>query len=254
MVGVGASGDRYPPAVPRTVYLLSYPRSGSTYLRQLVAELQGRPQLSAYPGDVVLPEGPALTDGLDDVRLVKSHGAAAHSVPAVHLVRDGRDASVSNLFLKELSGRRPRMRRGDLVAGLRHLDEVGEAWPAHTSAVRSLGSGDAVITVRYEDLVADPSATLGRLMARFGGAVAPDELDAAVARVAASRTYEANPLNGHHVHLDPDSLFVPLRAGRGGAHWHDVFDAPARRCFHEQGATPHLLRYGYESSADWWDV
>src|SRR5271166_2146365 len=56
----------------KLVYLVSYPRSGNTLVREYFSLLQGRAQQSIYPGDVVDPTDAALTHALDHIEIIKS--------------------------------------------------------------------------------------------------------------------------------------------------------------------------------------
>src|SRR6516164_3462010 len=87
-----------------TAYLVSYPRSGNTLVREYFAILQGRPQLSVYEGDVVQASDAALTRALDHVQIIKSHQMPALDGPLIYLVRDGRNASLSFLYMAFLFG------------------------------------------------------------------------------------------------------------------------------------------------------
>ena len=57
----------------KLVYLVSYPRSGNTLVREYFSLLQGRAQHSIYPGDVVDATDAALTHALDHIEIIKSH-------------------------------------------------------------------------------------------------------------------------------------------------------------------------------------
>lgn len=235
-----------------TFYLLSYPRSGSTLTRTYLSVLQGRPQLSQYVGDVVVPESGPLTDALDGVRLVKSHHFSPLHQPAIYLVRDGRNAMLSNLFLKFLSGGHAISRVSDVCRGLRLLADEDEFWGDHVSeAVRMADTSDMCF-VRYEGLLADPVAVL-QTMASFMGATVPAAVLAESVRIVGeSRRYRSDPGSGYGYVAEPGSIYDLLQRHRGGDYWRELFDTPARRYFHERGGTAGLLRFGYERSAEWW--
>jgi hypothetical protein len=72
----------------KLVYLVSYPRSGNTLVREYFSLLQGRAQQSIYPGDVVDPTDAALTHALDHIEIIKSHRIPADGSPMICLVRD----------------------------------------------------------------------------------------------------------------------------------------------------------------------
>lgn len=237
---------------PTRVYLISYPRSGSTLCRTYFSILQGKPQLSAYQGDVLFPEAGPLTDALDGLRLVKSH----HFNPAyermVYLVRDGRDAMISHLYLQFLHGGHHYTRPDEVLAGLRHLDREGHFWGDHVAlAIESSAEAD-VCFVRYEDLVAQPEAALRAILAFAGRSVPDQALSDCVRLEGGLDSYRRSPASGYSHQPDPDSIWALLHAHRDGDYWRQVLDGPARRWFHERGGTPHLIRFGYEDSEGWW--
>lgn len=231
------------------IYLISYPRSGSTLCRTYFTILQGRPQLSAYPGDVIAPEAGPLTDALDGFRLVKSHHHSAAYERIVYLVRDGRNAMISHLYLQFLHGGHHYSQPEDVLPGLRRLDAEGHFWGDHVAP--AVAHPDALF-VRYEDLISRPQAVLREIVA-FGGCSVPDEVLAeAVSLGARSDSYRLSPASGYQHRPDPGSIWATLHAHRDGAYWREILDAASRRWFHERGGTEHLLRFGYETSEDWW--
>lgn len=235
------------------VDLVSYPRSGSTLLRQYLAVLQGRPQASAYPRDQVRAPGPALTDALAHVVVRKTHQLADAGTDLVYLVRDGRNATLSFLFLTYLSGGHRFSRPEELARALAWLDASEGSWADHVRPALA-DCGRRLLLLHYEELVRDPAAVLIRLAA-FAGV----ELEAALAErcVATARTivsYAADPLSGYRHQPEPGSIYELLLRHRGGEYWRHLLDPESRRHLHETGATELLLRLGYETSAEWWSA
>lgn len=100
------------------VWLASYPRSGNTFLRVVLHQLYRVPTYSVYDDDDPVAQriGPALVgyrekpsdrslmtdDG--EVYFVKTHKRRkTDGYPALYLVRDGRDAVVSQARLRASS-------------------------------------------------------------------------------------------------------------------------------------------------------
>ncbi|MGP8122535.1 MAG: sulfotransferase domain-containing protein [Xanthobacteraceae bacterium] len=240
----GAGGNR--------VYLVSYPRSGNTLAREYLAILQGRPQLSVYDGDVVNLTDVALTQALDHVDIVKSHQMPPDDGPMIYLVRDGRNATLSFLYMAFLFGGHRFSRLNEVYDGIRHLDEAEGCWADHVAQALRLSESRQTLFVRHEDLVRDPAATLAR-MARFMAAeISGETLGECVRRRAASSTYTANPNNGYLYEPEQGSIYDVLKRHRSGDYWRHIFDGRSKRYFHERGGTQWLRRFGYESAADWW--
>jgi hypothetical protein len=106
--------------------------------------------------------------------------------------------------------------------------------------------------VRYEDLIADPEVVLREILA-FVGRSAPDQALADAIRLGASSdAYRRSAFSGYQHSPDPGSIWAAVHAHRGGDYWREILDSASRRWFHERGGTEHLLRFGYETSEDWW--
>ena len=73
-------------------------------MREYFSILQGRPQLSLYEGDVASASCPALTRSLDHVDIIKSHQMPPADGRFIYLVRDGRNAVLSFLYMSFLFG------------------------------------------------------------------------------------------------------------------------------------------------------
>jgi hypothetical protein len=93
----------------------------------------------------------------------------------VHVVRDGRDVACSYLELAT--------RRIDSVYAPRlpqALEAIADEWIENVSRLRAAFGAERwrdVIEIRYEDLVADPTAALTRLVRGLGEEFHPDMLD-----------------------------------------------------------------------------
>lgn len=237
----------------RPIYLLSYPRSGNTLARTYFSLLQGRPQPSIYPGDVLLPEHGPLTGALDPIELIKSHHFDPQYQEIIYLVRDGRNAMISHLYMQFLFKGHTLSRLDELHEGLRMLTAQGHFWGDHVAAARGCADTKNVCFIRHEDLVRDPAGSL-RTMIRFMGADVTDSaIEEAIRRVRASRTYVLNYHNGFTYKPEEDSIYDLLQRHRRGDYWRRIFDERSRRYFHEQGGTAHLLHFGYEHSSQWWE-
>ncbi|HEX5454571.1 MAG TPA: sulfotransferase domain-containing protein [Stellaceae bacterium] len=236
----------------RTIHLVSYPRSGNTLTREFLSVLQGRPQYSVYDGDVVGAEAAPLTHVLDGVDVVKSHQFTDDGDPMIYLVRDGRNATLSFLYMSFLFGGHHFSRLDEVFEAVQHLDRSEGSWTDHVARALAESERRHTLFVRYEDLFAAPQAALVR-MARFVGAdLASETAEECVARQKQSSRYALNPFNGYLYEPHANSIYDVLKRHRDGNYWQHIFDARSRRYFHENGGTELLMRFGYESSADWW--
>lgn len=157
---------------PRDVFVVSYPRSGNTWVRFLLANLlrtrDGEPvdfyTLPQYVPDLHIEEHRDIVRRMEPPRLLKTHDLPARYMRRViYLLRDGRDVAVSHyVYLKSL-GRFD----GSFMEYL-ESPQGPRRWARHVSEWLDARDGRALLVVRYEDL---KSETVGQLrrMAQFAG-------------------------------------------------------------------------------------
>lgn len=179
--------------VAADVFLASYPKSGNTWLKFMLASLlAGREIGFDHEPDLVPPvgaharAGPLLADG---GRLVKSHepySALYVRSPrrAIYVLRDGRDAAVSYYYAFLRRGWYDGPFSGFLglfLAG--RVDGYG-TWERHVRSWLSspLAGDGGLLLVRYEDLLEDARGELGRVAGFLGVEARTEELDRAVER------------------------------------------------------------------------
>jgi hypothetical protein len=154
---------------PDDVFLVSYPRSGSTWLRFLLANLLDPAHPVTFTSiesripDVYQHPDPVLSR-MPRPRLLKSHEYLTPRYPGVvYMVRDPRDVAVSNYHY---------LRKTGFVQDSCSLDEFvpsfirGEyntfgAWGDHTGGwIGARLHNPRFLLLRYEDLHTDPHAAL----------------------------------------------------------------------------------------------
>lgn len=119
-------------------------------------------------------------------------------------------------------------------------------------AVEAQDAGADVRIWRYEDIVRNPGEYL--LMAEY---IAPDRVvvrdpSELAAHTERRRLEIDDPQWGYAPDAPAPELFAAWSQNRGGSNWRTVFNDRARKVFHELGGTEMLLRFGYETDADWW--
>ncbi|MFQ5527967.1 MAG: glycosyltransferase [Thermoanaerobaculia bacterium] len=162
-------------------WLASYPRSGNTFLRVILAQVYGFETTSVYEenwssrirellGPVRDFELEKLRDD-DELFFVKTHEMPADDdFPAIHLVRDGRDVLVS--YANYILTKDPELQRESVDRDPASVTQVMRDLVAYEASFGGWGPNveawfdrkPSTALVRFEDLIRDPvSATAGAL-------------------------------------------------------------------------------------------
>ena len=229
---------------PDDLFLVSYPKSGNTWFRFLVAHLRGHEatfaNIEQLVPDIYRSTGREM-QRLPSPRVLKSHEPFDPRYPrAIYVVRDPRDVAVSYFhYLRKQRQLEEETTLDELVemfvAG--QLDRYG-TWGEN---VAGWMTADRTLRIRYEDALRDTPATL-RTIAEFAGwDVTDDAIQRAIAASAADKMRESEhewtALEGSR----DDIAFV--REARSGG-WRDVLsgDAVARI---ERAFAPQMQALGY---------
>ncbi len=168
-------------------FIASYPRSGNTWIRFLLADLATGRQANFESIDRLIPSvgshrgAPELAGGH---RLIKTHEAHREEyVNAIYLIRDVRDVLISWYRVT-----RP---DPDDISGLdifvaefvtRHASPYGR-WTDHVrSWLAARDRGERILIYRFEDLQAAPMASLAEIAAFLGISTDPTNVESALAR------------------------------------------------------------------------
>lgn len=165
------------------IWLASYPRSGNTFFRIVLHHLFGLPTYSVYDDDdpVALRVGPELVgyrprptdrEGMassSDLFIIKTHKRRkADGYRAIYLVRDGRDAVVSQARLcASQSGvvGEPfdQVLREQILRPWNPAEPSSGSWGGNVLSWINADAPETVI-VRYEDLIAAPRDVVVRVV------------------------------------------------------------------------------------------
>lgn len=239
-------------AVP-LVFVVGYPKSGTTWITQLVADYLRLP----YPQFSLLPVGcPAVVHGHDLVSPRDPRG--------VYSIRDGRDALVSFFFHMSRpipEGDRPTLTRQQraIFPGLVNKADVAKNlprfierqmthptscrvnWGRHVASYLESRRSDWAM-LRYEDLLSDGQRALSAAMATVSGAPADEE------RVAmALDRFSFARMSGRSKGQENRNSF--LRKGEAGD-WKNHFTREIAEIF-DRACGDSLIGAGYEPDRSW---
>ncbi len=244
-------GTRFPKSFP-LVFVVGYPKSGNTWVAQLVSHCLELP----YPRLSLLPIGFSA--------VVMGHKRVWRSYPrGVYVVRDGRDAITAQFFFqlsKIPEGDHPRLtalqRRSfpKLVnkADLRGLfddfvaRQLVNPIAAHANWARHVRSyfeveNPNMSLVRYEDLHTDGEATVARIVAELSGE--PADLDRAREAIKRFTFGKQSTRRGNLAST------AYLRKGQAGD-WINHFTPTAAELF-DRACGDMLIKMGYERDHSW---
>jgi Sulfotransferase domain len=188
--------NRYFAVYPDDTFLISYPRSGSTWSRFLVANL-------AYPGEAIsfanldqfVPATASVSRRalarMRRPRIIKCHNYFDHRYQnVIYIVRDPRDVVLSEyrflLKRRAIPDGYPmeqfvdRFLKGQVNDYCSWKESVG-SW------VAARGNSERFLLLRYEDMVEQTAVELGKVARFLGIDAARDRLERAVERSSADR-------------------------------------------------------------------
>ena len=214
----------------KRVYIVSFPRSGNTWVRLLLEHSLGFETESVYPEDrqsqAIGMLGDAHLTEPNKVELVKTHATSlAGNDDVIYVLRDGRDATASYwYYLQEWK----KQHIGDFTEFLQALASSGRWWPFHVHSWLETLHPHRLLLVRYEDLKNSQEHELGRILAFLGRDPIRPFSD-----YAAKISFE-------NLHASVPTFF---RSGRISA-WREIFSQDDERFFlaHDLG---YLSKLGY---------
>ena len=233
-------GRRFPRAFPM-VFVLGFPKSGTSWVCQLLADYFRLP----FPQNSILPIGfPAVVHG---------HETCSGNYPiAVYVVRDGRDALTSlyfhlkgqaaTKFARRMAGAAPANFDNFVCQQLRRPTATRVHWGDHVRSYVTASSGGRAVFVRYESLLQSPIKAFSAALYELTGQT-PDE-----ARVMhAVDKYAFSTQRPGESQREIRSSY--LRKGQSGD-WKNHFTPYAAERFAES-CGDMLIASGYENDNEW---
>lgn len=240
------------PLYPDDVFLVSYPKSGNTWVRFLIANL-----INKNPEDIVdfhsvqkiVPEvirNNEFLDKLERPRVIKSHGTYTEYPKVIYLVRDGRDVYVSYYFYRL-------NRLGENISFydfLKRQDHYPCLWKNHVESwLFRQNNRSKILLVKYEDILLDCRQVLNRIINFIGLQVTEEQIIGAIAGSKFDNMRKLEKQRGRPYKEEEKGPDIFMRQGQQG-NWHDFFGIEERRIFKfREGNT--LIKLGYEKNHNW---
>ena len=240
---------------PDDTFLVSYPKSGNTWARFLIANLLRPNEQVGFsnihqiiPGIDVVPHREMLR--FPRPRIIKSHQYFdTRYKRVVYIVRDPRDVALS-----EYHAQRKSKRIGDDYPIQEFVRSflAGEScdygsWGEHAASWLSTRYGQAgFLLLRYEDMLRDTAGELSRMAGFLGIHSTSEQIEQAVARSRADkmRKLEKSQASQFNATKDTRQDILFVRNAKAGG-WHS--ELPEASILQIEQAWGHLIRWlGYE--------
>jgi hypothetical protein len=227
---------------PTDLFICSYPKSGTTWLGYLLANLIKPDPAEAldlksfnrYVPDVNLEYTKRGSlhehDALADPRLFLCHAASDARLPkVVYVLRDPRDVMVSYWHYQKFLGRQMDQTLADY---LRREDHWPCEWDAHVASWLCPRLHPNLEVVRYEDLHTDAEGSIRRVLDLAGIVCTDERIRAAVEAARFEKMRKAEERHGVNGRAaNSDEKFV--RKGRVGG-WQEEMGPEALRILEER--------------------
>ena len=222
------------------VFLVSYPKSGNTWLRFLIGNYISGNRCDFTNSHQIIPDieyNPSDINGLNRPRIIKSHKQYPQDYPKViYLVRDGRDVAVSYYYhLKKYNAIDQGMRFDEYVPKFikGELDDYG-SWGEHVSGWCN-GKVRELHIIRYEDLKDDAEEVLSGVIGFCHYPVDAARISSAVLSSSFSVMSELEKKQHHDIDLLSRST-ESIRFVREGSvgRWRGYFTSDLNEMFLEE--------------------
>lgn len=244
------------PFLPRKVYpddvfVVSYPRSGNTWVRFLIANLvkQDTDEIVDFYSSVkYIPEvgrHNSIIESLCRPRLMKSHAPYQSGYPnVVYIVRDGRDVYVS-FYHHRLHALPSNTTFGEFLARTDHWPCL---WCEHVDSWLLAREKPRMVVIRYEDLLADTEREILKIASFLGLEPTMEQIRYAIEQSSFENMRRLEVERGRPYKAESPGLFV--RRGRPG-NWKEYFGEEEKEIFKKRREGSTLVRLGYESDDNW---
>ena len=244
-----------PPEIyPDDVFLVSYPKSGSTWVRFIITYLilgtfddsVDFKTVQEMTPDIHMVEPYGISLDVPRPRIIKSHCAFVADYPrVVYLVRDGRDVAVSFYHHQK----KMRGYSGTFQEFVEADFQWSPSWSQHVDSWLFGHHASPVLPIRYEDLSIDAADLVEELCSFAGIPATSTEIESALHWSRFDRLRRVEEERGlGYVDGGNDNLKFVRKGERGN--WDSLFDDAAKRIFRQRHQAT-LQRLGYVTSPDW---
>lgn len=229
------------------VFVTSYPKSGNTWVRFLLANaLYPECEVDFHTIHGLIPEvgeEDQRRDSLPKPRLMKSHAPYQPDYSRViYIVRDGRDVYSSYFHYRQ-----PDLSEGTTFEEFLLEERWPSRWAEHVRGwTKAAAENDDILVVRFENLKEDSARELRRMLSFVGKkSISQTRIRQAVEASSFENMRRLEKERGRK-YGDVDQF---MRKGEAGG-WQRLFTDRARAIFKAKEGE-QLVQLGYEENSDW---
>lgn len=185
---------------PDDTFVVSYPRSGNTWTRFLIANLVHPGEVSFANIERIIPDSSSQSNRAlkrtPRPRIIKTHQYFDHRYQKmIYIVRDPRDVALSYYDFqrknRQIADDYPlEASVDDFVRGNLISADWGTWGENVASWIYTRGDSSDFLLLRYEDLIADTARELARIARHLGVEASPERLQSIIERCSANRMRE----------------------------------------------------------------
>ena len=236
---------------PDDVFLVSYPKSGNTWLRFLIGNYISGNKCDFRNSHLLVPDVHSNPDDCKNIsrpRIIKSHFTYTQSYPRViYIVRDGRDVAVSYFYHQKKYRKIDKNMNFAMFLNKFNdgtTDNFGK-WGDHVNSWLD-SKKEGILMIRYEELLDRTADKLSAILSFCGLAVNPLNVELAVANSSFSTMRQAEKLQqkGNKYFDGSNKSIAFVREGKKGQ-WENYFNDDMLTEFMSNHGLA-LKRLGYE--------
>lgn len=215
---------------PDDVFLVSYPKSGNTWLRFLIGNYISGNKCDFRNSHLLVPDihsNPSDCKSLNRPRIIKSHFAYTANYPrVVYLARDGRDVAVSYFFHQKkyhIIDQDMSFEKFMQKFNSRTIDNFG-GWGDHVISWLD-SKKEGALLIRYEDLLDNAANNLSSILAFCGLSINSSRIESAIEHSSFfnMRQAEKNQQERNRYFEGSDKSISFVREGKKGQ-WQNYFN------------------------------
>lgn len=241
--------------LPDDVFLVSYPKSGNTWVRHLIGNYIYDGKMDFVNGPEFMPDLHYNPEKINAIpfrpRFIKSHFPFRKEYPnVIYLVRDGRDVAVSlYYFLIKMKQLKPEVKFSDYLENyfFGGKSPFGH-WNEHVFSWVKKNKGKNMLVIKYEDMLNEPKVMLEKMVRFSGLTIDQDKLGVAVERASFKSMQQDEKKNAEHLktlgHDSSHTKYGIIREGKKGT-WKEMFTEAEEKKFWDLYGDASLF-LGYE--------